>query len=104
MKVNRDGSHIRYLGFETPASGGRRLQYAITAPEQPSRHVSIDIPVEAFSGSRRITFQDGAAVGYEKIRSVLDSGEGDSLEAGVVLSLEDIERFRPRRRAAARRT
>jgi hypothetical protein len=94
--------NIRYLGFEALAPGGRRLQYAITSREFPTRQASVSIPADAFSGPKRVTFQEGATIGYEKLRQELDAGAAlDPLS--FELSPDDIERFRPRRRAATKR-
>jgi hypothetical protein len=98
--------NIRYVGFESLSDGGRRLDYAITAQGAPARSASIHIPVTAFSGPNRVTFQESAIIGCEKVRRELETqSEPDPGLSGLTLTLsaEDIEEFRPRRRAAGKR-
>lgn len=102
--MNDARHHIRYLGFETGPTGGRRLEYSITSPTQPPRRAAVEIPLEAFSGPQHLTFQDAAFVGSERLRAELkqkSNSDGGSLN--LVLALDDIGRFRPRRRAATKR-
>jgi hypothetical protein len=64
-----NGEHnIRYIGFESLSDARRRLEYAITAKGVPTRRASVEIPGSAFSGPNRVTFQESAAIGYEKVR------------------------------------
>lgn len=99
--------NVRYVGFESLADGSRRLDYAITAAGMPARSASIHIPAAAFSGPSRVTFQESATIGCEKIRHELEI-QGDSaapaISTPLTLSGEDIEQFRPRRRAATKRS
>jgi hypothetical protein len=99
--------NIRYVGFESLPDGGRRLDYAITAPSAPARSASIHIPAAAFMGPGRVTFQESATIGCEKIRRELelgiDSEAPAQLPSSMTLSAEDIEQFRPRKRAAGKR-
>ena len=103
--MNEATHHIRYLGFETEPTGGRRLEYAITFPAKPSRRAVVEIPVEAFTGPERVTFQDAAIVGCERLRVELEheqrSGRNHSLN--VILTPDEVARYRPRRRVATRR-
>src|SRR5207237_3909008 len=96
--------NIRYVGFESLADGARRLDYAITASGASARYASIHIPVAAFGGPGRVTFQDAATICYEKIRSELEGQLEAQVEESMAMTLapEDIERFRPRRRAAGK--
>ena len=95
--------NIRYVGFESLADGGRRLDYAITAQGAPARSASIHIPAAAFSGPDRVTFQESATIGCEKIRRELETQAEPPASMAMTLSAEDIEQFRPRRRAAGKR-
>jgi hypothetical protein len=95
--------NIRYVGFESLADGGRRLNYAITAQGAPARTASIHIPPTAFTGAGRVTFQESATIGCEKIRSELESHAEPQNPVTLTLTPEDIEQFRPRRRAAGKR-
>jgi hypothetical protein len=95
--------NIRYVGFESLADGGRRLNYAITAQGAPARSAAINIPVSAFSGPGRVTFQESATIGCEKIRSELETQAEPQNSMTFTLTQEDIEQFRPRRRAASKR-
>jgi len=95
--------NIRYVGFESLADGGRRLDYAITAPGAPPRSASINIPAAAFSGPARVTFQESATIGCEKIRHEVEGQTEPQALVPMTLSAEDIEQFRPRRRAAGKR-
>jgi hypothetical protein len=94
--------NIRYVGFESLADGGRRLDYAITAQGAPARSASIHIPAAAFTGPTRVTFQESATIGCEKIRRELET-DPEIQFSTVTLSTEDIEEFRPRKRAAGKR-
>jgi hypothetical protein len=103
MKESESKLNIRYLGFETTIDGGRLLDFSVTAPGRPTKRVRFDIPSGAFSGTNRITFQESAALCYEKLRDVIarESEIQDVLH--VHLTEKDIQQFRPRgRRAAAR--
>jgi len=96
--------NIRYVGFESLADGARRLDYAITAPGVPARSASIHIPAAAFSGTARVTFQESATICCEKIRNELETRiEAKDSVLMLMLTAEDIEQFRPRRRAAGKR-
>src|SRR5262249_42595751 len=100
----RDSSklNIRYLGFECTVDGGRLLDFSVTAPGRNATRVRFDIPCGAFSGSNRISFQDSAALCYEKLRAVI---EREEIQDALYLRVtdQDIQQFRPRgRRAAAR--
>ncbi len=95
--------NIRYVGFESLSDGGRRFNYAITAQGAPARTASIDIPSTAFTGSGRVTFQEGATIGCEKIRSELENQAEPPNPMTFTLTPEDVEQFRPRRRAAGKR-
>ena len=95
--------NIRYVGFESLTDGARRLDYAITSQGAAPRYASMHIPATAFSGAGRVSFQDSSTICYEKLRRELEilSEMQDSLR--ITLTTEDIERFRPRRRAAWKR-
>lgn len=95
--------NIRYVGFESLAEGGRRVDYAITTPGAPARSASIQIPAAAFSGPSRVTFQEIATIGCEKVRRELEDQAEPPVLMTMTLSAEDIEQFRPRRRAAGKR-
>ena len=124
--------NVRYVGFESLADGGRRVDYAITAQGAPARSASIHVPAAAFTGPNRVTFQEIATIGCEKIRRELETqpeiqidtmsganaspvGRSHQDMSGanaspvgrshqdMTLSAEDIEEFRPRRRAAGKR-
>jgi hypothetical protein len=98
MKYN-----IRYVGFESLADGARRLDYAITAQGTPARSASILIPGAAFNGTARVTFQECSAICYEKLRHELETQAELQTPWTMTLTPEDIEQYRPRRRAATKR-
>lgn len=93
--------NIRYIGFESLAEARRRLEYAITARGMPARRATVDIPGSAFSGPARITFQESAAIGYEKVRREVAASPTQNEPLAFVLTAADIEIYRPRRRAAS---
>ena len=95
--------NIRYVGFESLSDGGRRFDYAITAQGMPARSASIRIPATAFTGAGRVSFQEGATIGCEKIRRAMETGGEPQIPVAFTLTAEDIEQFRPRRRAAGKR-
>jgi len=100
--------NIRYVGFESLANGARRLDYAITSQGVSARHASFHIPAAAFSGVARVTFQDSTTVCYEKLRRELENREVENKvepqsSFAFTLTPADIEQFRPRRRAAAKK-
>jgi hypothetical protein len=100
--MSGNGAHnIRYVGFESLADARRRMEYAITAQGLPARRVTVEIPGFAFSGPNRVSFQESAAIGYEKVRQELAAGITSDSPLAFVLTAEDIEAYRPRRRAAA---
>jgi hypothetical protein len=103
MKENVSKLNIRYLGFESMKDGARQLRFSLTAPGRSVVQVHFDIPSEAFNGENRITFQESAALCYEKLRDVIERRE-DIQDAHLFrLTEQDIHDFRPRgRRAAAR--
>src|SRR5437762_3168432 len=95
--------NIRYVGFESLADGARRLDYVITSRDASARYARFHIPAEAFSGTGRVSFQDTATVCYEKLRRELET-ETDPLSSfAFTLTAEDIEQFRPKRRAAGKK-
>jgi hypothetical protein len=96
--------NIRYIGFANLAGAGRRMEYVITGQGLPTRQATVEIPGAAFTGTRRVTFQESAAIGYERLRrAVSDPGPGEHPSFAFVLSLEEIEEYRPRRRAASKK-
>jgi hypothetical protein len=103
MKDTASKLNIRYLGFESMKDGGRQLRFSLTAPGRNVVRVHFDIPSGAFNGENRITFQESAALCYEKLRDVLDRQEEIQDAHLFQLTEQDIRDFRPRgRRAAAR--
>lgn len=92
--------HIRYLGFESLSNSGRRLDYALTARGRPSRKASVEIPSEAFTGPNRVTFQECAAIGYEKVRRELslEGEEASERQLDFVLTIAEIGEISPRHR------
>jgi len=95
--------NVRYVGFESLADGARRLNYAVTAQGALARTASIHIPSSAFAGAGRVTFQESATIGCEKIRSELENQRDLQNSMTFTVTPEDIEQFRPRRRAAGKR-
>ena len=95
--------NIRYLGFESLPDGARRLDYAITAQGAVPRSASIHVPAWAFNGTPRVTFQDSSSICYEKLRSELETQAERPGPWNMTLTAEDIEQFRPRRRAASKK-
>jgi hypothetical protein len=95
--------NIRYVGFESLPDGGRRLDYAITTQGAPPRYARIQIPASAFSGAGRVTFQESATICYEKLRREVEAATEPQNAISFTLSPEDIDRFRPRRRAAGKK-
>jgi hypothetical protein len=104
MFMNGSGSkyNIRYVGFESLSDASRRLEYVITSKEEPTRTAIVEIPGTAFSGPNRVSFQESAAICYEKLRRVIVDLE-DSGTLTFVLTTSDIETFRPRRRSAVKK-
>jgi hypothetical protein len=103
MKDNTAKLNIRYLGFESLADGSRRLDYSITTPGKSPQRVSFEIPSSAFSGEQRVTFQESAALCYEKLRVVIENYRIET-ELYFRITQQDIDTYRPRgRRAAARK-
>jgi hypothetical protein len=98
--MNESGSkyNIRYVGFESLSDAGRRLEYVITSKEEPTRTALVEIPATAFSGPNRVTFQESAAICYEKLRREIGVDLEDHGALTFVLSTTDIQELRPRRR------
>src|SRR5262245_38047423 len=101
MKETVSKLNIRYLGFESTGNGGRRLDFSITAPGKSATRIRFDIPSVAFNGSNRITFQESAALCYEKLRDLIERQEVLQDAFCFQLTDQDIEAFRPRGRRAA---
>jgi hypothetical protein len=93
--------NIRYLGFKNTSDGGRRFDFSITAAGKSATQVSMDIPGGMFTGTQRITFQESAKICYEKLRLMLASEKAISGSLQILLTIDDIQRFRhiPRGRA-----
>ena len=100
MKEAANKLNIRYVGFES-VPAGRRLTFFVTSPGRVPSQVTFDIPAGAFSGEHRISFQESAAVCYEKLRDLIDRDQEVQDKLHFHVSENDIERFRPRRRRAA---
>jgi hypothetical protein len=99
MKGSPSKYNIRYLGFESMPDGGRRLDFSITTSGEPPRRTSFEVPAGAFSGTNRVTFQETAALCYEKLRDAIDHDEFLTAQH-FKLTQADIETFRPRGRRA----
>lgn len=102
MKETKGKLNIRYMGFESVADGSRRLTFFVTSSGSDPSRVTFDIPSGAFSGERRISFQESAAVCYEKLRDLIEREEGVRDKLHFRLTENDIQQFRPRGRRAAR--
>lgn len=103
MKETTGKLNIRYLGFESVSDGSRRLTFFVTSPGRDPSRVTFDIPSRAFSGEQRISFQESAAVCYEKLKDLIEREEEVRDKLHFNLTDNDIQQFRPRgRRAAAR--
>jgi hypothetical protein len=92
--------NIRYIGFESLADARRRMEYVITAKGMPARRATVEIPGSAFSGVNRVSFQESASIGYEKVRREISTGIPSDSPLAFVLTPADIGACRPRRRAA----
>jgi len=103
MNENENTYNIRYVGFESVGDAGRLLEYAITSQEEATRRATVEIPAAAFSGPQRMTFQECAKVGFEKLRREIDADPQNRGLLTFVLTTEEIESLRPRRRAAAKK-
>src|SRR5688572_15279595 len=101
MKEALGKLNIRYLGFESIPDGSRRLTFSVTAPGRTPTRVTFDIPAAAFVGEHRISFQESAAVCYEKLRDLIEREEQVDDNVHFSVSESDIRQFRPRRRRAA---
>jgi hypothetical protein len=102
----KDGTkqHIRYLGFETTADGGRRFDFSITSTGQSSTRVTLNIAAFAFTGANRISYQESAKICYEKLRVLLENDSASVEARNMDLTREDIARFRHVPRGKARPT
>ena len=101
MKETINKLNIRYLGFESVSDGSRRLTFFVTSPGREPSRVTFDIPPGAFSGEHKISFQESAAVCYEKLKDLIDRDEDIHDKLHIKLNEGDIQQFRPRRRRAA---
>jgi hypothetical protein len=104
MNENASRYNIRYVGFESVGVSGRLLEYAITSTEEATRRATVEVPASAFSGPRRMTFQECAKVGCEKLRREIEADPQNRGLLTVVLTTEDIELLRTRRRTSVKRT
>ena len=103
MNENASRYNIRYVGFESVGDSGRLLEYAITSTDEATRRATVEVPASAFSGPQRMTFQECAKVGFEKLRREIDAAPQNRGLLTFVLTTEEIESLRPRRRAAAKK-
>jgi hypothetical protein len=103
MKEAAGKYNIRYLGFESMPDGGRRLDFSITSTGDTPRRASFEIPSGAFNGTNRVTFQEAAALCYEKLRSEIGHDQALSI-LHFRVTQGDIETFRPRGRRAKAKT
>jgi len=101
MKESANKLNIRYLGFESTDNGGRRLDFSVTAPGKTATRIRFDIPSFAFNGINRITFQESAALCYEKLRDLIEHEQELHDALCLQLTRQDIDMFRPRSRRAA---
>src|SRR5207244_3066085 len=101
MKEASSKPNIRYLGFESGSDGGRRLTFSVTSPGRKGTRVTFDIPGGAFSGEGRISFQESAALCYEKLRDLIARDSEVQSPLHVAVTELDIRQFRPRGRRAA---
>jgi hypothetical protein len=103
MKEPSTKLNIRYLGFESVPDGSRRLTFYVTSPGREPSRVTFDIPMGAFSGAQRISFQESAAVCYEKLKDIIEREREVQDELHFKVTELDIEQFRPKGRKAAAR-
>ena len=103
MNENANRYNIRYVGFESVGDSGRLLEYAITSTEEATRRATVEVPASAFSGPQRMTFQECAKVGFEKLRREIEAAPQSRGLLTVVLTPQDIELLRTRRRSSAKK-
>lgn len=104
MSGNDGKYNIRYVGFESLPDAARRLEYAITSKDKPTRRATVEIPGAAFTGVHRVTFQESAAICYEKLRRQIETDVDSWGTLDFVLTPAEIEELRPRRRGAGKKS
>jgi hypothetical protein len=87
----RSVQHSFTSASKSLADARRRMEYAITAQGLPPRRVTVEIPAIAFSGPNRVSFQESAAIGYEKVPAGTGSRIASDSAVDFVLTAEDIE-------------
>lgn len=104
MKDNSGKYNVRYLGFESVHDGSRRFDFSITAPGSSPLRASFEMNSAAFVGINRVTFQESAALCYEKLRHLIDRDY--DFRAGLTFQVSegDIQEFRPKSRRASAKT
>jgi hypothetical protein len=83
---------IQYTGFELKARG-REYSYRVIAASAEPREFTMTISNRAFE-TRRLPYQDGAALCYEKLKKdLLAESENSKLAGRVTISDEDLDAY-----------
>jgi hypothetical protein len=84
--------HLRYVGFEGTAGGGRLLGFSLKTIGHEPVEITIEVSDAAFTGTYGISIQDAAPMAYEKIVELL--AKEDTLEPNeLCLTESDIARY-----------
>ncbi len=90
---------IQYTGFEVKPRG-RDYSYRVLAPQSQPRDFTITITNRSFQ-ERRIPYQDGAAIGYQKLqRELLQETPAQPLDRHFTVSDQELDHFREVHRPA----
>jgi hypothetical protein len=84
--------NIRYTGFECTKDGGRRYDFNVACPEQPTVRYSVEVAGLNFSGPDRILVQEGAGICFLKVKEMCEGIT--ALDTHISLSSTDIVQFR----------
>jgi hypothetical protein len=84
---------VRYLGFQTIADGGRRLDFSFSGPDACLHLISVDAAPTLFFGSDHLSIQECAGICYETVKCRL-AGWSGTIPSAISLTSADIAEHR----------
>jgi hypothetical protein len=70
-------STLRYIGFHALKDGARTLEFSLSGRDGSVKFISVETPVDLFSGPDRISIQECAGICYETLKCRF----GESIDA-----------------------
>src|SRR5262245_25915894 len=95
-------STVRYLGFQALKDGSRRFDFSFSSPDASLKLISVEAPLDLFSGPNQSRIKECAGVCYETLKSRI-IGCSENVPAAISLTSADVAQHRKPAKIAGRR-